>query len=166
MGKYGERAEEYFREGYNCAQAVFLAFAPEYGMSEDVAKRIASSFGGGIGGMRSVCGTVSGMCMAAGLIRGYADPKDYEAKKEHYAFVSALAEEFQSENGSIICRELLGLVPLGQSDKAFKEKKAVDRVVDTPVSQERTAEYYKKRPCPKLCGDAAVIFNNWLEAHK
>ena len=147
MGKYGERAEEYFREGYNCAQAVFLAFAPEYGMSEDAAKRIASSFGGGIGGMRSVCGTVSGMCMAAGLIRGYADPQDYEVKKAHYAFVSDLVQEFQEENGSIICRELLGLSRKGTPD----------------VPSQRTNEYYKKRPCAELAHMAADILEKHLD---
>ena len=145
MGKYGDAAEGYFREGYNCAQAVFLAFAPEYGLTEDMAKRIAFSFGGGIGGMRSVCGTVSGMCMAAGLIRGDQDPADHEAKKAHYAFVSSLIEEFEDRNGSIICRELLGLSP----------KKTPD------VPSERNAEYYKKRPCAELCRMAADI----LEKH-
>ena len=146
VGKYGEIAEGYFREGYNCAQAVFLAFAPEYGMDEETAKRIASSFGGGIGGMRSVCGAVSGMCMAAGLIRGYADPKDYEAKKAHYAFVSSLVQEFQQENGSIICRELLGLAPKKDAD----------------VPSERNAEYYKKRPCAEMVRMAADILEKKL----
>ncbi len=137
---YQKKAETLFCEGYNCAQAVFLTFAEELGMDRATALKLASSFGGGMGGLREVCGAVSGMFMAVGLAKGYTGKKVPEEKKEHYARLQWMAEEFQKENGSIICRELLGL------DKG-----------ETPMPRERTKEYYQKRPCGELCGCAAAI---------
>ncbi len=137
---YQERAESLFCEGYNCAQAVFLTFAEELGLDQETALKLSSSFGGGMGGLREVCGAVSGMFMAVGLAKGYTGKKVPEEKAEHYARLQRMAEAFKQENGSIICRELLGL-PQGV----------------TPMPQERTKEYYKKRPCGELCGCAAAI---------
>lgn len=145
---YEQRAEELFREGYNCAQAVFLAFACEK-MDRDEAARLASAFGGGLAGTRNTCGAVSGLAMAYGLLRGYADPTDKEAKRAEYEAVREMTEEFAQQNGSIICRELLGLA--GQT--AGQQP------------SERTAEYYKKRPCPELCRMAASILDDYIAAH-
>lgn len=145
--KYAKEAGELFMEGYNCAQSVFLAFREFYDLDFETAARISSSFGGGMGRLREVCGSVSGMFLAAGYIYGYDDPKDYEAKKEHYARIQELAEAFRKENGSIVCRELLGL----------KQKK------DDPEPSHRTKEYYKKRPCRKLIEMSAGIFHEYLE---
>ena len=105
-----ERARELFLEGCNCAQAVFLAFAEEK-LDRETALKIASGFGGGMAGMRDVCGAVSGMFMAYGLLCGPADPTDRAAKTNNYAALRQLAGEFEARNGSIICRQLLGLDP-------------------------------------------------------
>ena len=86
MTKHEKLAEEYFLSGYNCAQAVFLAFAEEQGFSREAAARIASSFGGGVGGMREMCGALSGLCMAAGLLYGYDSPKAYEGRSSAGTF--------------------------------------------------------------------------------
>lgn len=102
-----EKAGGLFHCGYNCAQAVFAAFAPELGIDFDTALRLSSSFGGGMGRLREVCGAVSAMFMIAGLKYGYSDPADPAAKAAHYERIRALAEEFREKNGSIICRELL-----------------------------------------------------------
>ena len=139
-----ELAEAYFLEGYNCAQAVALAFADEMGLEKDQIAKMASSFGGGLGRLREVCGCVSGMAMAAGAIFGYDDPKAEDAaeqKKEHYARIQKLAGAFKEENGSIICRELLEGI---NGDTK-------------PTPEARTETYYKKRPCVKLAGMAAEI---------
>ncbi|WP_330698520.1 C-GCAxxG-C-C family protein [Anaerocolumna sp. MB42-C2] len=141
-----EYAMELFKEGYNCAQAVFLAFHDSYGMDSDTALKLSSSFGGGMGKLREVCGAVSGMFMAAGLLYGYSDPKDQAAKTEHYKRIQVLAGKFEEHNHSIICRELLGL-------GAGKE---------SPIPELRTAEYYKKRPCVELVGMAADILDNYI----
>ena len=81
MGKK-EKAEELFLQGYNCAQAVAGVFAEEMGMDFDTVVKTVSSFGGGMGRMREVCGTVTGMFFVAGAVYGYKDPKDFAAKKE------------------------------------------------------------------------------------
>ena len=104
-----EKAMALFEEGYNCAQAVFLAFEDLHGFDRHTAAALSSSFGGGMGRLREVCGTVSGMFMVAGVLYGYEDPKDREAKAEHYARIQELAGMFEQQNGSIVCRELLGL---------------------------------------------------------
>ena len=146
MGKYEEKAKALFLEGYNCSQAVFLAFADLTGIDERSAALIASSFGGGMGRMREVCGAVTGMFMVAGLLFGYDDPKAKEPKAAHYALVQELAAEFRAECGSIVCRELL------------------DNSADTgSVPTERTAEFYKKRPCAELVGLAAHILEKHIE---
>ncbi len=143
-----EQAEELFRQGYNCAQAVLCSFAGELGLNMEDARKISSSFGGGMGRMREVCGAVSGMLMAAGLKYGGYDPSDRKAKAEHYKRVQELAASFREANGSIICRELLGLNVKSESY----------------IPEERTAEYYKKRPCGKIIGQAAGIFQAYMDS--
>lgn len=138
-----ETAVALFKEGYNCAQSVFAAYADLYGIDRETALKMSCSFGGGVGRMREVCGTVSGMAMVAGMQTGNTDAKNQQAKKENYEIVRELAEEFRRENGSIICRELLGL------DKAEKEA----------APELRTEEYYKKRPCVELVEMAADILD-------
>ena len=147
--KYAKEAKRLFMEGYNCSQSVFLAFRDYYEMDFETAAKISSSFGGGMGRLREVCGCVSGMFMAAGYLYGYGDPKDYEAKKEHYQRIQQLAEQFRKENGSIVCRDLLGL----------------GKGKDDPEPSHRTEAYYKKRPCPNLAAMAAGIFHQYLEEH-
>lgn len=142
-----EKAEALFTEGYNCAQAVFLAFEDLYPIDRKTALALSSSFGGGMGRLREVCGSVSGMFMVAGVLYGYDDPKAKEEKAEHYARIQKLAAAFEQENGSIVCRELLGL-------SVKKEE---------PVPEMRTAEYYKKRPCKELVGMAAEIMERYIE---
>ena len=110
----GERAKALFYEGYNCSQAVLCAFEDVTGLDRETSARIASSFGGGMGRLREVCGAVSGAVMALGICRGYSDPSDRGAKETHYRRIQEFAEQFREKNGSIICRELLsgaGIVP-------------------------------------------------------
>ena len=158
-----ELAKAYFMEGYNCAQAVTLAFAEEMGLEKDKAARLASSFGGGFGRLREVCGCVSGMALAAGAICGYADPKAREEKAEHYARIQRLAGAFRGKTGSIICRELL--TGVGRSDSSENGGvSTADVGQDTsPVPEERTESYYKKRPCPELVALAAEILERELK---
>lgn len=142
----GEIAEEYFLQGYNCTQSVFLAFADIYGFDKETAAKISASFGGGMGRMREVCGTVSGMFLVAGMETGATEGKDAEGKQRNYAMVQKLAAKFKERNGSIICRELLGLGADG---------KPVDTTITKP--EERNEQYYKKRPCKNLVRMAAEI---------
>ena len=145
----GEKAEALFLEGYNCAQAVVIAFEDLHGLDRETVAKLSSSFGGGMARLREVCGSVSGMFMVAGLLYGYDDPKAKEEKAEHYARIQKLAADFTTENGSIVCRELLGLT----------EKK------QEPTPEERTAEYYKKRPCKTIIGRAAEIMDNYIKEY-
>lgn len=136
-----DRAEELFRQGYNCGQSVFAAFADVLGLTVEEAAKIASPFGAGFGKLREVCGAVSGMTLVAGYLKGYSDPADYESKKEVYALIQKMCAEFEARCGSIICRELLGLK---------KGEDAVEPAV-------RTEEYYRSRPCIGACRVAAEI---------
>ena len=143
-----ERAMELFTQGYNCAHSVVLAFADELEPDEGTLARLSSSFGGGLGRMREVCGAVSGMAIVLGLLNGYDDPADGAAKAAHYERIQAAAKKFEAENGSIVCRELLGL-----SQKH-----------DAPSPSARSADFYKKRPCKELVGMAAEILEAQLRA--
>lgn len=150
MNSIRERAMELFKQGYNCSQSVFGAFCEECGMDFETALRLSSSFGGGMGRLREVCGAVSGMFMVAGIKYGYTDPEDSISKAEHYKRIQELAKQFKEKNGSLVCRDLLGLSV--QSESYIPEK--------------RTDEYYKKRPCGELVGDAAEIIYEFIEANK
>lgn len=143
---YAKKAMDLFKEGYNCSQAVFLAFEDKLNIDRTMALRLSSSLGGGMGRLREVCGAVSGMFLVAGVLYGYDEPNNYDKKKEHYARIQNLAKEFEDENGSIVCRQLLGL----------------DAKKDTPTPDKRTEEYYKKRPCADLVGMAAAIMEQYI----
>ena len=142
-----EKAMAYFRQGYNCAQAVVLAFADLTDMDEATLSRMSCSFGGGMGRLREVCGTVTGMFLVTGLLRGYDGAETGEVKAAHYARIQALAKEFERQNGSIVCRELL----------ALRQKHR-----DDPTPEARTEAYYAGRPCVELVGSAAEILENYL----
>ncbi len=141
-----EKAVALFKQGYNCAQSVFLAFEDMYDMDHDVAMRLSSGFGAGMGKMREVCGSLTGAFMAAGILYGYDDVADAEAKKKTYAMVRRIAGEFEKERGTIICRELLGL-------------KEGEDLAEPAV---RTEEYYRTRPCAAVCGLAARILDEYI----
>ena len=142
-----DRAAELFLAGYNCAQAVFGAFCDVTKMDFETAMKLSSSFGGGMGRLREVCGAVSAMFMVAGILYGYSETSDNSAKAEHYARIQKLAEEFKKENNTIICRELIASLNKDSS----------------PVPETRTEKYYKERPCAAFVRSAAAILDKMME---
>jgi len=144
-----ETAMANFRKGYNCSQSIVLTFADLLPVDEKTLLSLASSFGGGMGRLREVCGAVSGMFMVAGILYGYDGPETGEVKAEHYARIQELAHRFEEKNGSIVCRELLGL----------------NVRHDVPIPEARTEEYYKKRPCPEIIGDVAEMLEQYIHDH-
>ena len=143
--------EANFRRGYNCAQSVMLTFADIYGLSEELALRVSASFGAGMGRMRMTCGAVSGMFLLAGLENGSVIAGDLVGRGRNYESVRELAEKFKVETGSIICAELLGLKPAQIKEESSRPSA-------------RTADYYRKRPCPKMVGLACRIYAEFLNA--
>lgn len=144
---HGNYAEELFTNGYNCAQAVAISYCDLTGLTPELTARLSSSFGGGMGRLREVCGAVSGMFMVAGILYGYADPTSPEEKKNHYALIQELAAAFKSKSGSIICKELLG------------------NPASDPNPTPRTPEFYKKRPCAYYVRLAAEILDEYIASH-
>ena len=142
---HGMKAAELFLGGYNCAQSVLVAFSDLTGLDAGFSAKFSSSFGGGMGRLREVCGAVSGMLMVAGLLYGYDTPGDDEIKKEHYARVQYLAGRFREEVGSIVCRDILKNPP---SD---------------PNPSPRTAEYYAIRPCARMVLLAGQILDDYIK---
>jgi len=140
---------ENFKKGYNCSQSIVLTFADILPLDRDTLSRMASSFGGGMGRLREVCGAVSGMFMVAGLLYGYEGPETGQVKAEHYARIQDLAHKFEEKHKSIVCREMLEL--------SVKH--------DAPTPEARTEEYYKKRPCVEIIGDAAQILDEYIKAN-
>lgn len=150
MSKQGDAAYAWFLKGYNCSQSVVAAFAPQLGLTEEMALRLSAGFGAGIGRMREVCGAFCGVVTVLSMV--YADPTDPKDKSRMYALVQQAAEQYRARNGgSIICRELLakaGAAPAGGT-----------------AAEERTADYYKKRPCPELCRICADLCAEFIAAH-
>ena len=144
---HGLKAAELFLSGYNCAQAVAVAFSEELGLTERQAAKMVSAFGGGMGRMREVCGAVSGMLFVLSSLYGYDTPGDDISKKRLYGEVQALAGRFREENGSIICREILKNPP---SD---------------PNPTPGTAEFYARRPCAKMVLTASRLMEEFMEGH-
>lgn len=145
-----DQAMEYFTEGYNCSQSVVLAYKEYFQIDQENLAKIASSFGGGMGRLREVCGAMSGIAFVLGQLYGYDDPKAKQEKNDHYARVQLLAKQFEEKNGSIVCRELLGL----------------NLKHDVPQAAERTAEYYKKRPCKEIVGIAAELLEEYIKEQR
>ena len=143
-----KKSVELFKSGFNCSQAIVAAFADMYGFTEEQALKMSASFGGGIGRMRETCGAACGLFMLAGLEKGTTDPKDKEGKAANYALVQELAAIFKERNGSLNCGELLGL-------------KKDTPIISTP--EERTSQYYAKRPCVKTVEEAAKIWVEYLK---
>lgn len=144
---HAEKAAELFSQGYNCAQSVFTAFCDITGLDTETAMMLSSSFGGGMGRMREVCGTCSGMFMVAGMLYGYTSNDDDKTKAEHYKRIQHLAEEFKAEHGTIICRELLKTLKVNSS----------------PIPEPRTEKYYKVRPCIRFVKTAAEIIERYIK---
>lgn len=134
-------AVKYFEEGYNCAQSVFIAYCEDFGIDKQTGLKLASSFGGGMGRMREVCGAVSAMFAIAGLKHGYTSPNDDATKQKHYELIQQLAQKFKEKHGSIICRELLG------------------ENSTSPVPSKRTKEYYEERPCKEIIKTVCEIIS-------
>lgn len=144
---HAEKAVSLFSQGLNCAQSIFAAFCDVTGVDEELARCLSSSFGGGMGRMREVCGTCTGMFMVAGILYGHGTETDNSLKAEHYKRIQYLADEFRKEHGTIICRDLLkGLA-----------------VTSRPTPEKRTEQYYKVRPCVKFVRTAAEILDRYLE---
>ncbi len=146
-----EKAKELFKKGYNCSQAVVLSFIDLLDIDENTALKLSSSFGGGMGRLREVCGAVSGMSIVLGLLYGYSDCTSQQEKHEHYQRIQQVANEFKDRNKYIVCRQLLGLEK-GEND--------------SPNPTVRTEEFYKKRPCVELVQDAVEIVENYIFKQK
>lgn len=141
------RARELFTSGYNCAQSVFVAYHDIVGLDAQLAATLSAPFGGGMGRLREVCGTVSALTLAAGFLSPAPDPSDHAARTADYALVQELAERFRAEHGAIVCRELLRLPP---------QKEA-------PEPEVRTEAYYRRRPCADYVAAAARILGERID---
>ena len=144
-----QMAIDNFKKGFNCCQSVLLAFSDVINADPEMLKTIGSGFGGGMGRLREVCGAFSGMVMMAGFISPACNPEIKEERTKNYALVQHFAERFRTENGgSVVCRDLLGL--------------SKSTSTESPEPSDRTAEYYKKRPCPDIIGNAAKIVAEYI----
>ena len=148
-----QRAVDIFMQGFGCCQSVVAAFADLYGLDDNLAKRIAAGFGGGVGRMRMMCGAVSGIVALVGLDCGQTDGADREGKSACYKTVQELLAQSKAQNGSLICAEILGLKGQQKAESSY-------------VASPRTAEYYKRRPCAAKVESAARIFAEYLQSKR
>ncbi len=145
----GQQAEELFFNGQNCCQSVLCSFTQEVGITDELAAKLASGFGGGVGRLRQMCGAVSGMVMVLSAVKGHSHPAKKEERTNTYELVRSAIKQFEDSAGSINCAELLNIqASLQQPESA--------------APSDRTDEYYKKRPCAHLCHLAASITQQHL----
>ncbi len=147
MGKRADRARELFFEGYNCSQSVVGAFIDLFDMDAKTAMKFCEGLGAGTGRMRLTCGAVSAMALLAGLKMSSGEGGDLKGRGELYAVIRLMAEEFKANNGSVICADLLGAA-LPKDNSAQPE--------------ERTPEYYKRRPCADKIYQCALLVEKYL----
>lgn len=146
MTQRQQKGRQLFLEGYTCSQAVLLSFSDVTGLDESVAGKLSSVFGGGMSGMRGVCGAVTGAFMAMGLIYGFERPVPLAQKTETYARARQIAEAFNQKHQSVLCKELLAALPQKLSENPSLRDDA----------------YYKERPCVLFVEDAIAILEDYL----
>ena len=149
MGERADRAYNYFMEGFTCAQSLFTAFADIFGIEKETALKLSAGLGGGVGRMREVCGVVTSASMIIGMMYGATEGSDRDSKAFTYEKVREFADSFKAIEGTIMCRELLGL----------------DKAEESHIPQERTAEYYASRPCPRITREAGEILEKMVEEY-
>ncbi|MCR4824038.1 MAG: C-GCAxxG-C-C family protein [Bacteroidales bacterium] len=141
-------AADLFMQGYNCGQAVVVAFADRFGLSREEAARIAGAFGGGIGRQRLTCGTVLGMTVLAGLEEGNADPADKAGQKRCFDTVKQMTAGFVEQYGSTVCAELLGMPGHVKADG--------------PAQHQAVPEKFCAKPCALKVQLAVRLFEKYL----
>jgi C_GCAxxG_C_C family probable redox protein len=149
MSNRTQKAKEFFLAGYTCSQAVLMAFAEDVGLEESLAAKISCGFGGGMGGLRNVCGAVTGMFMVANMMYGFETPDNANHKTEHYAAIRELATAFTNEYDTLICKDLLASLP--------------GKLSENPSL--RDDEYYKVRPCALYVEKAVAILEEYMANH-
>lgn len=143
-----EKALSLFSNNYNCSQAVFTAFAPDFGIDEKLALMLATSFGGGARN-GEICGAVSGALLVIGLKYGHWDSTDNEQKSRAYEISVDFTKRFKEANSSIVCRDLLGYDLTVPEDKALIKEKNLFRTV-----------------CPEMVESAVEILEKVLDEYK
>ncbi len=112
MDSRAEHTEELalarFAEGYNCAEAVFLALAQKHGVASALIPGLATGLGAGVGTAGEVCGAVTGAVLGLGLWFGRTQPQDTEAKALAYEKTISLVRAFTHQFGAVRCRDLTG----------------------------------------------------------
>jgi C_GCAxxG_C_C family probable redox protein len=137
-----EKAVQCFNSGLNCSQAIFSVYGEQFGINTELALKISSGFGGGMGRLCETCGAVTGAFMVIGLKYGNITFDDKDGKEKTYAMIQEFAKRFKERNQSTKCEDLLG-THIVSGDKG----KAALRV---------------KEVCPKMVLDAAEILDELL----
>lgn len=105
MSEKNQQISEVFGS-FNCSQTVLKIFAPEIGLSDKTALRLASGFGAGMV-CGETCGAVTGAYMVIGMKHGHDTP-DPDAKANTKALIRKFNDEFKAEHQTLKCRELIG----------------------------------------------------------
>jgi len=145
-----QQAVENFKNGYNCAQSVAMAYADLYSVDIETLKILSAPFGGGMGRLREVCGAVTGMFLILGMEHPASAPNDIPTKTANYKAVQGTAQQFKDKMGSYVCADLL----------------KIGRHPQKSTPEDRNSEYYAKRPCAYCVAVAAEILGKELVKSK
>jgi len=141
-----EQAVDYFNQGYSCSQAIVMSYGPDLGLPREMGIRVAAAFGGGIARRAEMCGAVSGSLMILGM---NLDKSVENPKETLYATVHDFVRCFEERNGTVVCKELLG-VHIGSPEgrEEFKQRNLI------------------QNRCTKFVQDAAEILDEFLSNSK
>jgi len=104
-----EQAVSRYEQGFACSQAILSTFGEEFGLDPNLALKITDPFGAGMRGLSETCGAVTGSLMVIGLKYGRTLADDLAAKEKSVLIVQEFVNRFKQRQGTIVCRELLGL---------------------------------------------------------
>ena len=139
-----DKALSLFSNNFNCSQAVFAAFASDFGIDEELALKIGTSFGGGARN-GEICGAVSGALMVLGLKYGHYQAENNEQKSRAYNIAVEYTKRFKEINKSIVCRDLLGYdLTIPEEMACIKEKNLFTEI------------------CPKMVKSAVEVLESIL----
>nr|WP_319395787.1 C-GCAxxG-C-C family protein [uncultured Desulfobacter sp.] len=126
----------HLKAGYSCSEAVLLTYGPRLGLDQKSAVKIASGFGGGMGGLGQTCGAVTAAYMVIGLKYGADSVKDTYSKEYTYQAVAQFDHLFKERNGSTYCRDLIGGIDMSTPEgrKQIREIGRVPEIVSDAIS--------------------------------
>ena len=145
----GRTAEDKFKNGYNCSQAVFCSFCDEFDCDEKTALSIATGFGGGFGRQGMMCGCLSGAAMVIGMKYGNESKGNPEVRNRTYDKIKEFSRKFEQKFGEMNCADLIKLRLDNPDDRQIAADKNIFAIKCSAIVRETAAMLQEYVAMPK-----------------